>query len=152
VSPLNSPCPARSGRTESGCGTGIHRGLASPQDGDYVALAVHQAKRVIDTAHGGQVILSQDAADGLGSDAGIGLKPLGRYRVRDFSEPVRLYQVLADGLDENFPAVRALPADGHNIVRPATTIIGRSDDVTAITGQIRVGETTTLVGPGGVGK
>ncbi len=131
---------------------GIHRGLASPQDGDYVALAVHQAKRVIDTAHGGQVILSQEAADGLGPNSGIGLKPLGRYRVRDFSDPVRLYQVLADGLDEAFPAVRALPADGHNIVRPDTTIIGRTDDVAAITHQIHVGETTTLVGPGGVGK
>lgn len=32
---------------------GVHSGLASPADGDYIAYAVHQAARVVDAGHGG---------------------------------------------------------------------------------------------------
>ena len=42
---------------------GVHCGLASPKDDDYVALAVHQAARVVAAAHGGQVIVSEHASE-----------------------------------------------------------------------------------------
>ena len=38
---------------------GLHTGEATPHDGDYIALAVPQAARVKDAAHGGQVLLSE---------------------------------------------------------------------------------------------
>ena len=42
---------------------GMHTGVAFPRDGDYVALAVHQAARVVRAAHGGQILASQDTVD-----------------------------------------------------------------------------------------
>ena len=67
---------------------GVHAGLASPRDGDYVALAVHQAARVSAAAHGGQVLTSEVVAAEAGKATDIELAPIGRYRLRDFDEPV----------------------------------------------------------------
>src|SRR5271169_4644417 len=40
---------------------GVHSGLAWPRGDNYVALAVHQAARVVGAAHGGQVIATSNA-------------------------------------------------------------------------------------------
>lgn len=103
---------------------GVHSGLASPRGDGYVSLAVHQAARVMAAAHGGQTLVSQDTASRAGPPEGLQLRPLGRFRLRDFDEPARLYQLAGEGLGEAFPAVRAVPADGHNIVREPTSTIG----------------------------
>lgn len=131
---------------------GIHAGLATPHEGNYVALAVHQAARVISAAHGGQTLVSEHAVDGVALEGGLSLRPMGRFRIRDFNEPVRLYQVIGEGLDDVFPAIRAIPADGHNIVVPDTPLVGRDDDIELLGSMVRTGRTITLIGPGGVGK
>jgi predicted ATPase/class 3 adenylate cyclase len=131
---------------------GIHSGLASPRNGQYVALAVHQAARVMSAAHGGQILVSEGAAERVGRLEAMELRLLGRFRLRDFDEPIRLYQVAGGGLGDSFPAVRAVPADGHNIVQPPTSIIGRDQLVVDVAANIASGRVVTLVGPGGVGK
>jgi predicted ATPase/class 3 adenylate cyclase len=131
---------------------GVHTGLAAPHGGDYAAFAVHQAARVMSAAHGGQVIVSSATIEHL-SDVNRALfRPLGQYRLRDFDSPTRLYQVVGPGLPGVFPAVRAVPADGHNLVLPATSFHGRGDDVQQLTARLRPGCLVTLIGPGGVGK
>lgn len=131
---------------------GIHAGLAAPRNGTYVALAVHQAARIASAAHGGQVLLSEDAAARIEELPDLGIETLGRYRVRDFDDAVRLFQLRGDGLAERFPAVRALPAEGHNLVRPATAFFGRADEMARVREHIAGGRIVSLVGPGGVGK
>jgi predicted ATPase/class 3 adenylate cyclase len=135
---------------------GVHCGLAAPRGDGYVALAVHQAARVMAAAHGGQVIVSGPAADRLaGAGHPVDLVALGRYRVRDFEEPLRLYALRGAGLEGEGAGVRAVPAEGHNLVAPATPLHGREEEVAelvALAGpDARVG-LVTLVGPGGVGK
>lgn len=131
---------------------GLHTGLASPQEGGYVALAVHETARVMSAAHGGQVLLTHRTVEALGDEPGVGLRRLGRFRLRGFDEPVRLFQVLADGLQRDFPAVRAIPADGHNLVRSPTETIGRDDTIAGVAEEVAARRLVTLVGPGGVGK
>ena len=46
---------------------GVHTGLASPRDQDYVSLAVHQAARVMAAGHGGQVLATEDTVAELGA-------------------------------------------------------------------------------------
>jgi class 3 adenylate cyclase/tetratricopeptide (TPR) repeat protein len=87
---------------------GVHSGSARPTiDRDYVSLAVSQAARVASCAHGGQVIVS--AATACDVDAGM-LRPLGRYRLRDFADPVELFQLTAPGIALDFPPPRGVRA------------------------------------------
>ena len=52
---------------------GAHTGIAFPHDDDYIALAVHQAARVVDAAHGGQIVASEQAVDA--ADPGLFAPP-----------------------------------------------------------------------------
>jgi predicted ATPase/class 3 adenylate cyclase len=131
---------------------GAHSGLAAPHHGDYVALAASQAARVTNAAHGGQVLVSEETAERCASVPGIGFVTAGRFRLRDFDEPVCLQQLTASGLEQKFPAVRALPAEGHNVVRPANTFVGRDHEASHVASLLRPGRLVTIVGPGGVGK
>lgn len=131
---------------------GIHTGLASLHEGDYVSLAVHQAARLLNAAHGGQILVSAATADAIRTPGDLGLRLLGRYRLRSFDEPQSVYQVTGPGLAESFPAVRAVPAEGHNIARRPTATIGREDLVGSLAELVQSGHLLTLVGPGGVGK
>jgi len=131
---------------------GVHSGLANPRADDYVALAVHQATRVMSAGHGGQVLLSEHAVEELSGDGALTVVPVGRYTLRDFDEPVRLHQLAGPGLAEDFPAVRALPSEGHNLVLPRTPLVGRATELSEVASTVQPGRIVTLVGPGGVGK
>lgn len=128
---------------------GIHSGLASPRHGDYVAVAVHQASRVMGAAHGGQVLVSDATAELLPGRSD--LETVGRFRLRDFDHPVELHRVAGPWPMPDFPP-RAVPAGRHNLVAPVTPTVGRQDLVSELLDEVQPGTVTTLVGPGGVGK
>ncbi|MGD2059586.1 MAG: adenylate/guanylate cyclase domain-containing protein, partial [Acidimicrobiia bacterium] len=131
---------------------GVHSGFATPRGQSYISMAIHQASRVIETAHGGQIVVTQDTEFLAGHELSEKLRPLGRFRLRDFAQPVRLYQVVGEGLEAEFPALKATPADQHNIVPKPTETIGREPDIAAIASRVSERRTVTLTGPGGVGK
>ncbi|OAI41150.1 hypothetical protein AYO38_04510 [bacterium SCGC AG-212-C10] len=131
---------------------GVHCGVAAPRHGDYVALAVNQASRIMTAAHGGQVLATSDIVERFVSRAGVELRSLGHYRIRDFEDPVDLWQLTGDGLEEELRAVRALPAEGHNLVAPPNRFIGRESESARLAVLIGAGRVVTVAGPGGVGK
>src|SRR2546422_9958074 len=78
---------------------GIHTGTPHLAEEGYVGVDVHRAARIAACGHGGQVLVSDSAADLLGTDR---LLDLGEHRLKDFDEPVMLYQ-----LDEGrFPPLK----------------------------------------------
>jgi DNA-binding NarL/FixJ family response regulator/class 3 adenylate cyclase len=81
---------------------GLHSGEASRAGDGYVGLDVHRAARICQAGHGGQVLASAEAADGLGADA----RELGRFEFRGLREPERIFQLAADGLPAEFPPLR----------------------------------------------
>jgi predicted ATPase len=131
---------------------GVHSGLASPRGNTYVALAVHQAVRVMSAAHGGQVLVSRDTVDRVPPLPDVDLVPKGRFRVRDFEDPVSLFEVSGEGLPRGFPAIRAVPADGHNLVAPPSPFVGRESELKEVALVAKPGHLVTLTGTGGVGK
>ena len=130
---------------------GVHSGLAFPRNGDYLALAANRAKRVTDAAHGGQVLVSEESAIDSGLPAGLDLVPAGRFRLRDFDEPVRLFRLRSPHIDDSIDTVRAMPAEGHNLVRQPTSFLGRDAEMASVSA-LAPGRVVTLAGPGGVGK
>src|SRR6516165_12113875 len=84
---------------------GLHTGEADERDGDYFGPEVNRAARLMAIAHGGQIVCSQTTADLVAGHlpAGVSLVDLGVHRLRDLSEPLRVFQVQGDGLPDRFP-------------------------------------------------
>ncbi len=131
---------------------GVHAGIAAQRGDNYIALAIHQAARVSSAAHGGQVLITDTAAQRGQPPDTARLVPLGRFRLRDFDEPELLYRLDTVGVEVNDRSIRATPADGHNLVKQPTNFVGRDADVASIIPLLGSGRTVTLTGPGGVGK
>ncbi len=82
----------------------LHSGTAVERDGDYFGPTLNRVARLMDLAHGRQILLSGVTAaivrDGL---SGTQLRDLGMHRLRDLSEPERVFQATTDDLPADFP-------------------------------------------------
>ena len=89
---------------------GIHSGEASAAAERYVGFSVHRAARIGAAAHGGQTLLSSATRELVEDDlpAGVSLRELGSYRLKDIDRPEPVSQVVADGLTIDFPPLRGV--------------------------------------------
>lgn len=131
---------------------GMHTGLGFPRDGDYIAYPVHQAARIASSGHGGQVIVSPETADQASNLGDVRLHNLGRFRVRDFVQPIDLFQAERNEAPTTFRDLRTETGRRHNLATPLPAMWGRSDDLTGLADQVSQSRVVSLVGPGGVGK
>jgi predicted ATPase/class 3 adenylate cyclase len=133
---------------------GLHSGAASYRDGDYFGASLNRAARLMSVAHGGQVVCSRATAD-LASEllpTGMVLLDLGEHRLRDLSRAERVYQVVVDGLERDFPPLRSLDAFVGNLPAQVTSFVGRVDDIASVVQMLKEARLVTLCGVGGVGK
>ena len=132
---------------------GLHSGSGTLGGDNYVGLDVHRAARIQAAGHGGQVLVS-GATWALIADhplEGVQLRDLGEHRLKGLEDPVRLYQVVADGLPDQFPPLRTLTAPIQVPVQ-LTTFIGRRRELDEVLGLLERARLVTLTGPGGTGK
>ena len=129
---------------------GLHTGESSQRDGDYYGPAVNQAARLMGIAHGGQIVCSGLVAE-LAGDR-YDLEDLGLHRLRDVESSVRVFQVLAPGLESSFPPLASQDADRSNLPGELSTFVGRGDDVTAVVKALGESRVVSIVGVGGAGK
>jgi predicted ATPase len=122
---------------------GLHTGAPAVTDEGYVGEDVHLGARIAASAHGGQVVLSKAAADHVDRP----LIDLGEHRVKDFEEPVWIYQFG----EERFPPLKTI--SNTNLPRPASSFVGRAREVDEVVSLLSDGaRLLTLTGPGGSGK
>jgi predicted ATPase/class 3 adenylate cyclase len=133
---------------------GIHTGEARVEGSGYVGLEVHRAARIAAAGHGGQVLLSATTVAILGAQppAGLAVRELGAHRLKDFDDPIRIYQLVGDGLDVEFPPLRSLGSRRADVPRQLTSFVGRESDVATVEGLVGESRLLTLTGPGGTGK
>ena len=138
---------------------GLHTGEPRLVDRDYVGIDVHCAARICSAAHGGQVVVSETTERILAGHAieGVGLDDLGEHRLKDLSRPMRLHQIVADGLTADFPPLRTLEYPPPSLLGdwgPFPAFLGREAEVEVLARLVleRRNRLVTLVGPGGVGK
>ena len=124
---------------------GLHTGEPILGEEGYVGMDVHRGARVASAGHGGQVLLSQTTRDLIDS-ARFELVDLGLHRLKDLSEPQRLYQ-LGPG---EFPPLKTLHET--NLPVPATPFLGREQELGEVLRLLRSSRVLTLTGPGGTGK
>ncbi|HEX2222160.1 MAG TPA: adenylate/guanylate cyclase domain-containing protein [Candidatus Limnocylindria bacterium] len=135
---------------------GLHTGEAGLAGADYVGLDVHRAARIMAVGHGGQIVIS-DATRALvdrGASDGFALRDLGERRLRDLTGRERLFQVVADGLELDFPPLRTLDAAPNNLPTQTSALVGREVELTSIRRHLDSPgvRLLTLTGPGGIGK
>lgn len=123
---------------------GIHTGEPVVTPDGYVGIDVHRAARIMAAGHGGQVLVSE--ATGRLLDASFPLQDLGHHRLKDLSDPQRLYQLGAG----DFPPLRTLYHT--NLPTQSAPLVGRTRELGEIGELLRAHRLVTLTGPGGSGK
>lgn len=132
---------------------GLHTGEPVRSDTSFVGLDVHRAARIMSAAHGAQVLISQttrDLAVGLPSD--VSFLDLGEHQLKDLPTAERLFQVVATGLERDFPPIRSLDSRPNNLPRQLTTFVGRGREIAEAKRLLATAPLMTFTGPGGVGK
>jgi predicted ATPase len=123
---------------------GVHTAEPVLDPPKYVGADVHKAARIMSAAHGGQVLLSGATRELVAAD----LLDLGKHRLKDFAEPVSLFQLGAD----RFPPLRTI--SNTNLPLPLSSFVGREREVAQVVSLVRDegARLVTLAGPGGTGK
>ena len=131
---------------------GVHTGQPRIAETGYVGLDVPRAARICAAGHGGQVLLSQTTRELIGEEFEV--RDLGLHRLKDLSQPQRLYQLVADGVAASFPPLRTLESRSTNLPVQSTPLIGRERELAAVTSLVRQEQVrlVTLTGAAGSGK
>jgi predicted ATPase/class 3 adenylate cyclase/DNA-binding CsgD family transcriptional regulator len=135
---------------------GLHTGEPSLVGEGYVGLDVHYAARIMQAAHGGQVLLSQTTHDLIEYELpfGVSLRDLGKHHLKDLQRPAHLYQLVIVGLPADFSPLKTLDSRPNNLPVQLTPLIGREKAVAAVQYLLQREDVrlVTLTGPAGTGK
>lgn len=128
---------------------GLHTGEAHERDGDYFGSAVNLAARIMSVAHGGQIVIGEITHRLTPDTQSV---DLGEHVLPDVEMPQHLFQVVAEGLEQEFPPLRVSGETPTNLPDPRTSFVGREDEVAALGERLRELRLVTLTGVGGAGK
>jgi predicted ATPase len=122
---------------------GVHTGEPRVTGEGYAGRELHRAARIAAAGHGGQVVLSAATRRLVDGE----LTELGEHRLKDFAEPVALFQLGSD----HFPPLKTISKT--NLPHPASSFVGRRRERDGVVGLLGNGaRLVTLSGPGGSGK
>ena len=158
--------------------TGIHSGNAEWNGKNYMGyITLARTARIMSVAYGEQIIISNDAYElisennalpqrhevtkqniknfvslCLNGDTKISFRDLGERRLKDVIKPIKLFQVTASGLREDFPPLKTLDARPNNLPVQLTSFIGREKELKQVKELLSHTHLLTLLGTGGAGK
>jgi predicted ATPase/class 3 adenylate cyclase/DNA-binding CsgD family transcriptional regulator len=133
----------------------VHTGDAQlREDRFYVGRTVIRCARLRAVAHGGQTVLSGATRDLLSDQLpdGATARDLGFHRLKDLSQPERVWQLCHPDLPDEFPPLRSLNAVAHNLPVQLTSFVGREAEIAELQTMIDGARLVTLTGAGGSGK
>jgi len=134
---------------------GIHSGAAEWNGENYMGyITLARTARIMSAAYGDQIIISNDAFELFKNNISseILFRDLGERRLKDLIQPVRLYQIVAEGIREEFPPLKTLDARPNNLPLQLSSFIGRKEELKQIKSILKGKRLLTLTGPGGTGK
>ena len=92
---------------------GLHTGEPKVGADRYVGIGVHRAARIGAAGHGGQVLLSSTTRELAEEDLPpeVTIRDLRERRLKDIEQPQHLYQLVIDGLDNDFGQLKTLDVE-----------------------------------------
>jgi class 3 adenylate cyclase/DNA-binding CsgD family transcriptional regulator len=138
---------------------GLHTGEASVNGDGYVGFAVHQAARIGDLGHGGQILVSRTTAALVEHDLPPDLRSrdLGETRVPGLDRPEPIFQLVCDGLPDRFPPLGARRPSAAPPLPQGPTLLEREGELAALHAYVDsavsgVGRLIAIEGRAGIGK
>jgi len=136
-------------------GIALHTGAVGSYDEDnYCRSVIVRCALLRSLAHGGQTLLSDAVrdlvADGLPAE--VSLRSLGMHRLKDLSQPERVWQLRHPEFGVEFSPLRSIDAFPNNLPAQLTAFIGRESDIRDVRAALSQHRLVTLTGPGGCGK
>jgi class 3 adenylate cyclase len=88
----------------------LHTGEPELAEEGYVGLGLTRGARILAAGHGGQILLSRSTAGVVEEDElpGIEVRDLGDQTFKDLERPERVYQLVVEGLPDEFPPLNTL--------------------------------------------
>lgn len=150
---------------------GVHTGeaqtaLRENQLDPYVGyLTLTLAQRIMSTAQGGQILLANTSAELVRGElpTNISLRDMGEHKLKGLLHAVRLWQVIAPDLQQDFAPLQSLNTIPNNLPIQVTSFVGREKEVAEVKNLLTSGPSLpdstgtvvrllTLTGSGGCGK
>lgn len=133
----------------------VHAGeVGLEADGAYSGPTMNRCGRLLQAAHGGQILASATAIE-LGRPAlptGASITDLGRHHLRGIDDPIAIVQLGGPTLPSTFPPPRTQRGGATALPTTDSTFIGRSTDIELLVGLLGSHRVVTVVGAGGCGK
>jgi class 3 adenylate cyclase/DNA-binding CsgD family transcriptional regulator len=138
---------------------GLHTGEASVSGEGYVGFAVHQAARIGDLGHGGQILVSRTTAALVEHDlpSEMRVRDLGEARVPGLDRPEAIFQLVCDGLPDRFPALGTRRPSAAAPLPQGPTLLEREGELAALHAYVDsatagAGRLVAIEGRAGIGK
>jgi predicted ATPase len=134
---------------------GLHTGAAENHGSDYRGyLTMARVQRVMSTAYGGQILLSNASAELIRGELpeGVSLRDMGENRLKGLLNPERLWQVVVRDLPQDFPPLQTLNSIPNNLPIQVTSFVGREKEIAEVKELLSTTRLLTLTGSGGTGK
>jgi len=103
---------------------GLHTGEAQERDGDYFGSVLNRTARIMGLGSGGQVLMSAATAE----LTEVERRSEGLCELRGLAGRTELFTVLVEGLESEFPSLRAAEVPG-NLPAEGTRLVGREADL-----------------------
>lgn len=133
---------------------GVHTGEAIATQGDYFGATLNRVARLTGAGHAGQILISAETAaliqEDLAKEAEV--RDLGAHRLKDLTEPQKIYQIVAGGLPDEFPQLASLDAQPNNLPSQISSFVGRDEERARLRELLDANRLVTVCGPGGIGK
>src|SRR5205085_5328360 len=109
----------------------IHCGETMFRDRDYFGPSVNRVARILEAAHGGQILISEAVAASIREQGANSFSLLdhGAHRLKDLAELENLFQILDPELQAEFPPLRTLSMHPNNLPAQLTSFVGRKREV-----------------------
>lgn len=131
----------------------VNAGDAEWRNGDYFGQALNRCARLLSVCNGGQTLVSAR----VHASVSIGvwhrsLRSLGAHRLRDLGKPEEIFQLVIEGLQNEFPAIKGIESRPNNLPIQISSFVGRQAEISELRERLRESRLLTLVGMGGSGK
>ena len=127
----------------------IHQGPCIEHEGDYLGSAVNQVARILNLAHPGQILLTEEAAKSLPVESVLWL---GTRNLKGIATSVGIYQLFHPDLPTSFPPLLGDKVGESNLPLAWNQFVGRTATIDQLRQAIVNRRLVTIVGPGGAGK